>query len=527
MKRAILSLFFALLVAMAAMAQTTYSKALEEKAIKGDADAMLELSTCYRFAMGIKKDIDWANYWLECAAKAGSTKALTVLTSLGDNGTGLKDAKRRELDSIVQRERQKLQNDDDDIAIDYSTYNDALYRKAQSGDTKAQTFLGNCYYGGKGVAKDYGQAVYWYRKAADQGHAPAQYNLGTCYDDGKGVSQNYSQAVYWYRKAADQDHASAQNSLGYCYRHGNGVDKSDTQAVYWYRKSAEQGNKYGQSNLGFCYEYGYGVTKDINQAIYWYRKAADQGSDDAQDALKRLGADGGSSSNQTFTVGGVSFTMVYVEGGTFSMGATSEQGSDAYFDEKPAHVVTLSSYYIGETEVTQELWEAVMGNNPSYFRGAKRPVENVSWNDCQEFIRKLSIRTGKNFRLPTEAEWEFAARGGNKSYGYKYSGGNYIDQVAWYKENGSDETHYVGMKRANELGLYDMSGNVNEWCSDWYNEKYYSSSPVLNPLGPSTGDERVRRGGSIGIGAKACRVPYRFKDKVDFSGKLIGLRIAM
>ena len=132
MKKSLLTLFFALLVSMTAWAETTYSKALEEKAIKGDADAMLELSTCYRFAMGVKKDIDWANYWLECAAKAGSTKALTVLTSLGDNGTGLKDAKRRELDSIVQRERQKLQNDDDDIAIDYSTYNDALYRKAQS-----------------------------------------------------------------------------------------------------------------------------------------------------------------------------------------------------------------------------------------------------------------------------------------------------------------------------------------------------------------------------------------------------------
>ena len=197
--------------------------------------------------------------------------------------------------------------------------------------------------------------------------------------------------------------------------------------------------------------------------------------------------------------------MAYVQGSTFTMGATSEQGSDAEDDEKPAHSVTLSSYYIGKTEVTQELWQAVMGNNPSYFKGNRKPVERVSWNDCQTFISKLNSLTGKNFRLPTEAEWEFAARGGIKSKGYKYSGSNTLGDVAWYEENSGDTTHDVGTKSPNELGLYDMNGNVWEWCSDWYGDKYYSSSPSNHPTGPSSGAYRVLRGGSWYSIANLCR----------------------
>ena len=163
-----------------------------------------------------------------------------------------------------------------------------------------------------------------------------------------------------------------------------------------------------------------------------------------------------------FTVNGVSFEMVRVEGGTFRMGATSEQEADDWDREKPVHSVTLSSYYIGKTEVTQALWKAVMGSNPSYFKSDNQPVENVSWNDCHEFIRKLNALTGQNFRLPTEAEWEFACRGGNNSRGYKYSGSNNLGSVAWYDGNSGNKTHPVGTKAPNELGIYDMSGNVWE-----------------------------------------------------------------
>ena len=213
--------------------------------------------------------------------------------------------------------------------------------------------------------------------------------------------------------------------------------------------------------------------------------------------------------DQTFTVNGVSFKMIAVQGGTFTMGATSEQGSEAYDSEKPAHRVTLSSYYIGKTEVTQELWQAVMGSNPSNFKGGRKPVEQVSWNDCQTFISKLNSLTGKKFRLPTEAEWEFAARGGIKSKGYKYSGSNTLGDVAWYDDNSGSTTHDVGTKNPNELGLYDMSGNVHEWCNDWYNSQYYSSSPSNNPTGPGSGTGRVYRGGSWSQDAWNCRSSYR------------------
>ncbi len=225
---------------------------------------------------------------------------------------------------------------------------------------------------------------------------------------------------------------------------------------------------------------------------------------------------------KTITVNGVSFGMIMVEGGTFTMGATSEQRSDADSDEKPAHKVTLSDYYIGETEVTQALWQAVMGSNPSYFKGNSNPVELVSWNDCQEFIRKLNSLTGRTFRLPTEAEWEFAARGGNESRGYKYSGSNSIDNVARYT---SSKTHAVKTKSPNELGIYDMSGNVYEWCQDLYGS--YSSNAQTNPAGPSNGSFRVLRGGCWGSSARSCRVSNRGDYSPDGRSYGNGLRLAL
>lgn len=214
--------------------------------------------------------------------------------------------------------------------------------------------------------------------------------------------------------------------------------------------------------------------------------------------------------------------MVFVKGGTFTMGATSEQGSDADSDETPTHSVTLSDFYIGKYEVTQAQWRAVMGNNPSYFKGDNLPVECVSWNDIQKFIKKLNAQTGKNFRLPTEAEWEYAARGGNQSRGYKYSGSNDRNN-AWYKDNSSSKTHPVGQKQPNELGIYDMCGNVWEWCQDWYGS--YSSSSQTNPTGPSSGSYRVLRGGSWSYGARNCRVSNRGSSSPDYSFDRYGFRL--
>lgn len=232
--------------------------------------------------------------------------------------------------------------------------------------------------------------------------------------------------------------------------------------------------------------------------------------------------------NRTFTVNGVSFTMVAVKGGTFTMGATSEQ-TGAASDESPTHLVTLSDYYIGETEVTQELWQAVMGSNPSNFTGnLQRPVEMVSWNDCQTFITKLNALTGETFSLPTEAEWEYAARGGNKAQGYLYSGSNTIGDVAWYTSNSSSTTHPVKTKQSNELGIYDMSGNVLEWCADWYGS--YSSSAQTDPVGPSSGSHRVLRGGSWRNNATFCRVAGRVNctpTNVNSISGSVGLRLSL
>lgn len=229
--------------------------------------------------------------------------------------------------------------------------------------------------------------------------------------------------------------------------------------------------------------------------------------------------------NETYTVNGVSFVMVSVRGGTYNMGVLFNSDPDAGTDEDPLHEVTLNDYYIGKFEVTQELWKAVMGSRKGSFKGNNLPVENVSWDDCQNFINTLNQLTGGNFRLPTEAEWEYAARGGEKSKGYKYSGSNNVNDVAWYSKTTNDSgTQQVGIKKPNELGIYDMSGNVWEWCYDFH--AYYPSDPQLNPTGPKSGDHRIIRGGSWYIEAKNARVTKRGHRKPNERDKYIGFRLA-
>ena len=218
--------------------------------------------------------------------------------------------------------------------------------------------------------------------------------------------------------------------------------------------------------------------------------------------------------------------MVYISGGTFNMGATEEQSDGADTDEMPVHQVRVNSFSLCKHEVTQEEWQYVMGSNPSKSVGSRKPVEMVSWDECQEFIRKLNSLTGKNYRLPTEAEWEYAARGGSKSNGYRFSGSNSIGSVAWYDGNSGEQTHDVMTKSPNELGLYDMSGNVREWCSDRYDSQYYESSPMSNPQGSSSGTRKVNRGGAWISVADGCRLSDRYNNTADYRFGGLGLRLA-
>jgi formylglycine-generating enzyme required for sulfatase activity len=228
------------------------------------------------------------------------------------------------------------------------------------------------------------------------------------------------------------------------------------------------------------------------------------------------------------TIGKYRFHMMYVKGGTFMMGSDAP---DAEKDEKPVHEVTLSDYYIGQTEVTQKLWKLVMGNNnnPSANQGDELPVTNISRADCQTFVEKLSELTGLRFRLPTEAEWEYAARGGQNSKGYVYAGSNDINEVAWYPSN-CQKPQAVGQKKPNELGIYDMSGNVYEFCYDWYGA--YPAEPQTNPQGPSAASNGYRscRGGcwqkqNKGDDASYCRIANRGHDIK--GNERIGLRIVL
>ena len=237
---------------------------------------------------------------------------------------------------------------------------------------------------------------------------------------------------------------------------------------------------------------------------------------------------------QVFTVTGhgrtVNFKMIKVEAGKFQMG--SESGDS---DEKPFHQVTLTKdYFMGETEVTQGLWYAVMGQSPTSDgskwdstrkMGDNYPAYYISYEDCQKFLTKLNQMTGQQFRFPTEAEWEYAAKGGKKSQGYTYSGSNSIGDVAWYTANSGSETHEVKTKKANELGLYDMSGNVCEWCADWYGD--YNTGSQTDPTGPTSGYYRVFRGGSWYDSASNCRVAYRISSTPSPRYNYLGFRLAL
>lgn len=244
-------------------------------------------------------------------------------------------------------------------------------------------------------------------------------------------------------------------------------------------------------------------------------------TDEASDSVTTLKYD---PISHTITYGDYSYNLVHVEGGTFIMGEGGENIVNRKENPIIPHEVTLSSYYIGATEVPQWLWCAVMTDNPSKFKGPTLPVESVSWDECKDFIVKLNIQLNCNFTLPTEAQWEFAALGGNKSAKCNYSGTNQLDSVAWYKDNSKNTSHPVGEKAPNELGLYDMSGNVYEWCNDIWGD--YTNKADIDPTGPSKGRKRVRRGGSWNLSPKQCLTIVRGNQAHNTKADFVGFRLA-
>ena len=225
---------------------------------------------------------------------------------------------------------------------------------------------------------------------------------------------------------------------------------------------------------------------------------------------------------------GVSFEMIFVEGGEFDMGAKEKEADK---EDKPVHRIKLDSFFIGKLLVVQVLWENIMGDNPSSFKGDNLPVENVSWDDTIDFLEKLNMLTDKQYRLPSEAEWEYAARGGIYCEDYIFSGSDKLKEVGWFIDSNVSETSPVGQKYGNELGLYDMSGNVWEWCNDWYSGKYYKQCLkkriVNNPKGPLVGKERIFRGGSWYSEINYCKTSYRNKRRPSHKGNNIGFRLAL
>jgi len=282
------------------------------------------------------------------------------------------------------------------------------------------------------------------------------------------------------------------------------------------------------------------VTAGNNKKAVWNLLADSTDWDIAQARFKVVAQK--VAAQRTFTVGGVSFTMVRVDGGTFTMGCTAKQDEVCRDSDTPSHQVTVTTYYIGQTEVTQKLWKTVMGTSVKqmakgsivdykiYGTGDNYPMYYLSWHDCREFVGKLNLLLSQHlgkmfFSLPTEAQWEFAARGGNKSQHYKYSGSNYIDKVAWCHANSGNTTHPVASKSPNELGLYDMSGNVCEWCLDKSGK--YSHDSQINPEGESSTDCRNARGGCIGSLDSQCCVWYRFGFLPEYRRSSFGLRLVL
>lgn len=372
---------------------------------------------------------------------------------------------------VLGEEPKETNIDTYNIPIEYVKYPTTTVEKANNGDVNAMFALGMMFLHGLGVMRSLEYALPWFQKAQALGDARA-----------KNVIAQWDKLKKKYEKKSTKTN----------------VDVVDDDSLSWLVYvvivvAAIAGLFVLMFTIKGC------ETNKVQGVVASYN-------------------------NGELKVKDVTYEMVSVAGGTFTMGATSEM-EGPFDDEKPKHQVTVGGFSIGRTEVTQGLWKAVMGNRPSALRGDFRPVESVSWDDCMKFISKLNDLTGENFRLPTEAEWEFAARGGNNSKHTQYSGSSNIGDVSWYNGNSGRKHHYVAEKQANELGIYDMSGNVWEWCSDRYGN--YGNTPQINPTGANCGAKRIIRGGGFLEPAGGCRLSNRSSLYSDESNLMTGLRLCL
>lgn len=556
-----------------------YRKAFEtwqKAAEKGDPNAMESLGARYKNGEGVPKDFEEAEKWyrlasntLEKAAEKGNIEAMYKLSSLYEYIYG-----------------------DEDKAFKWCCM------AAEKGNVEAIEYIALSYstdFGRMGLRKNENEAFKWWLRAAEKGNANAMFHLGSAYSTGEVVEENQKEAVRWYRKAAEKGSVSAMFSLGLLYEYGEGVDISTKEAVKWYRKGAEEDDVSCTGRLRKIAQKGYPdalkaleyleeESKRAERAAEKRKKAEEKERRKVEEEMVRIAEETKRAEEEErrrieeekariaeenikqFTTvgiqlpGNIRLKLVKVEAGVFTMG----QEEEGHFGEKP-HTVTLKhDYYIGETEVTQAQWEALskfkFSRNPSEFHGDDLPVSGVSWKEATGFCEKLNemyagkLPVGYRFDLPSEAQWEYAARGGNKSQGYKYSGSNDLDTVAWYSKN-SDETqergirktHPVGTKQPNELGLYDMSGNVGEWCRDTF-KRIHSYSPYADYStitdysdDPECLDEnveqdkskrsdlRVIRGGSYLSfdldSSNSCRVGFRDMAQSGYNGR--GFRLAL
>lgn len=499
-------LFILLSLFQIVLARAEVNPDLLQKAESGDANAMYQLALYYLE----EKDVSHGLEWLKKSAEKGYPDAVNDIGLMYCTGVG--------------------------VPLDYEIAEQYFNYAASLGS-----------YAGKYNAE---HIVSWAESDLfyDEKNIPAMIFLGSRYFYGIDTEINYKKAYELYSKADNLGDNRATTKLGQMYYYGYYVEQDYNKAFDLLIKASIKNPPQSEAMqlLSTCYRFGFGTEKDIDKAELWLNKAAEAGDISANSVMSLLGNDSASVrikqiealaqqerahkdsliasadiptvdllqiGNDTIQVGSIQIVMIGVQGGTFNMGADIDY---FYADEaRPIHAVTVSSFYMAQTEVTQELWYFVMKNNPSYFKGEKRPVECVSWDDCQAFISKLNAITGKKFRLPTEAEWEFAARGGNKTCHNKLSGGAVID---------ANETEDVASELPNYLDIYDMSGNVNELCYD--NKARYTYISQVNPLVIVPGEDHIYRGGSYGS-MKDYYISRRSGLNPNLKNCQIGFRLAM